>query len=167
MDRTRLSLSLVIDRSGVIELWLAKACYVAPGLAVCKTLASSGNAVPTVVRGAYGSDAFHRVFHSIRRANCAPKTLAYHFQNRGRRRARGTPTTKMAAAVARFEGAMGIPKQPGVTHPTPGLLHQMTSTPWLVDKLRPRRIGTLLSTCACRAASCRPTRSSPKTPSRR
>ena len=50
----------------------------------------------------------------------------------------------MAAAVARFEGAMGIPKQPGVTHPTPGLLHQMTSTPWLVDKLRPRRIGTLL-----------------------
>ena len=50
----------------------------------------------------------------------------------------------MAAAVARFEGATGIPKQPGVTHPTPGLLHQMTNTPWLVDKLRPRRIGTLL-----------------------
>ena len=50
----------------------------------------------------------------------------------------------MAAAVARFEGATGIPKQPGVTHPTPGLLHQMTATPWLVDKLRPRRIGTLL-----------------------
>ena len=50
----------------------------------------------------------------------------------------------MAAAVARFEGAMGIPKQPGVTHPTPGLLHQMTNTPWLVDKLRPRRIDTLL-----------------------
>mmetsp|Transcript_8273 Transcript_8273/g.25954 ORF Transcript_8273/g.25954 Transcript_8273/m.25954 type:complete len:155 (-) Transcript_8273:15-479(-) len=49
----------------------------------------------------------------------------------------------MAAAVV-FEGATGIPKQPGVTHPTPGLLHQMTSTPWLVDKLRPRRIGTLL-----------------------
>ena len=43
-----------------------------------------------------------------------------------------------------FQGAMGIDKQPGVTHPTPGLLHQMTSTPWLVDKLRPRRIGTLL-----------------------
>ena len=49
----------------------------------------------------------------------------------------------MAAAVA-FEGATGIHKQPGVTHPTPGLLHQMTATPWLVDKLRPRRIGTLL-----------------------
>ena len=49
----------------------------------------------------------------------------------------------MAAAVV-FEGATGIPKQPGVTHPTPGLLHQMTATPWLVDKLRPRRIGTLL-----------------------
>ena len=52
----------------------------------------------------------------------------------------------MAAAVetAQFQGAMGIDKTPGVTHPTPGLLHQMTNTPWLIDKLRPRRIGTLL-----------------------
>ena len=52
----------------------------------------------------------------------------------------------MAAAVeaAAFQGAMGIDKTPGVTHPTPGLLHQMTNTPWLIDKLRPRRIGTLL-----------------------
>ena len=52
----------------------------------------------------------------------------------------------MAAAVetAQFQGATGIDKTPGVTHPTPGLLHQMTNTPWLIDKLRPRRIGTLL-----------------------
>ena len=51
----------------------------------------------------------------------------------------------MAAAVeaAHFEGATGIPKQPG-SHPTPGLLHQMTSSPWLVEKLRPRTTGTLL-----------------------
>ena len=49
----------------------------------------------------------------------------------------------MAAAVetAQFQGAMGIDKTPGVTHPTPGLLHQMTNTPWLIDKLRPRRSG--------------------------
>ena len=52
----------------------------------------------------------------------------------------------MAATVeaAPFQGATGIDKTPGVTHPTPGLLHQMTNTPWLIDKLRPRRIGTLL-----------------------
>lgn len=48
-----------------------------------------------------------------------------------------------AVEVAHFEGATGIEKTPG-SHPTPGLLHQMTSSPWLVEKLRPRTTGTLL-----------------------
>lgn len=51
----------------------------------------------------------------------------------------------MAAAVeaVQFQGATSIDKTPG-SHPTPGLLRQMTNTPWLVEKLKPRTTGTLL-----------------------
>ena len=82
--------------------------------------------------------------YSIQFDELCSQTLV-HFQTLASSQTRARHANdNMAAAVARFEGATGIPKQPGVTHPTPGLLHQMTSTPWLVDKLRPRRIGTLL-----------------------
>ena len=49
----------------------------------------------------------------------------------------------MAAAVA-FEGATGIPEQPGVTHPTPGLLHQMTARRGWSTSYARAAIGTLL-----------------------
>ena len=61
--------------------------------------------------------------YSIQFDELCSQTLV-HFQTLASSQTRARHANdNMAAAVARFEGAMGIPKQPGVTHPTPGLLH--------------------------------------------